>query len=52
MPFLNVVIVVVCSWLLLLAVTGVIEHIRLRRDEHRLGVPRASAARKISAPRL
>ena len=38
MPLLNVLIIVLCSWLLLLAVTGVIEHIRLRRGEHRLSL--------------
>ena len=38
MPFLNVLVIVLSSWLLLLAVTGVIEHIRLRRGEHRVGL--------------
>jgi hypothetical protein len=38
MPLLNVLIIVLCSWLSLLAVTGVIEHIRLRHGEHRAGL--------------
>ena len=38
MSLLNMLAIVVCAWLLLLAVTGVIEHVRLRRDERRLGM--------------
>jgi hypothetical protein len=39
MSLLNMLSIVVCAWLLVLAVTGAIEHLRLRRDEHRTGVP-------------
>ncbi|HEV2547322.1 MAG TPA: hypothetical protein VGU20_08295 [Stellaceae bacterium] len=39
MSFLNMLAIAVCAWLLFLAVTGAIEHMRLRRDENRAGVP-------------
>jgi len=39
MPLLSMLTIAVCAWLLLLAVTGAIEHFRLRRDEHRASVP-------------
>ena len=38
MPLFNVLIIVFCAWLLLLAITGMIEHMRLRRGEHRAGL--------------
>jgi hypothetical protein len=38
MSLLNTFAIAVCAWLLLLAVTGAIEHLRLRRAEHRAGV--------------
>jgi len=37
MPLLNVLIMVLCSWLFLLGVTAAIEHMRLRRGAHRVG---------------
>jgi hypothetical protein len=43
MPLLNVLVIVLCSWLSLLAVTGVIEHVRLRRDENERRAKRAMA---------
>jgi putative effector of murein hydrolase LrgA (UPF0299 family) len=43
MPLFNVLIMVFCSWLSLLAVTGVIEHVRLRRDENERRAKRAMA---------
>ena len=39
MSLLNMLTVAVCAWLLVLAVTGAIEHLRLRRNEHRPDVP-------------
>jgi hypothetical protein len=39
MPLFNVLLIVVCAWLLLLAITGVIEHVRLRRDEQHTDTP-------------
>jgi len=50
MPLLSMLIMVLCSWLLLLAVTGAIEHMRMRRDEHRVR-SRTEAPTKSAAAR-
>jgi hypothetical protein len=51
MPLLNVLIMVFCSWLLLLAITGAIEHVRMRRDEHRARWRTENAPTKRAAAR-
>ena len=41
MPLFDVLIVsLAVAWLLVIVVNGVIEHVRLRRDEQRVGVQR------------
>ena len=46
MPLLNVLIMVLCSWLFLLGVTAAIEHMRLRRAAHRVGYLAGNAPNK------